>query len=135
MTETDARGAHLLGYFSKEKDSAQGYNLACILTLPQHQRKGYGKLLIGTPHSPPNTMCVRTYVYMYACVRVSVSGCTCVLCMFASLYVCMLVFAHVAVPPVPVPMPMPMAMPVPVCVCVRVCAATDGLGRRGDYRV
>ena len=47
MTETDARGSHIVGYFSKEKDSAQNYNLACILTLPQHQRKGYGKLLIG----------------------------------------------------------------------------------------
>jgi len=47
MTITDEKGAHIVGYFSKEKDSAQGYNLACILTLPQYQRKGYGKLLIG----------------------------------------------------------------------------------------
>lgn len=46
LTETDSRGSHFLGYFSKEKDSAEGYNLACILTLPQHQRKGYGRLLI-----------------------------------------------------------------------------------------
>lgn len=46
LTDTDSRGSHLLGYFSKEKDSAEGYNLACILTLPQHQRKGYGRLLI-----------------------------------------------------------------------------------------
>ena len=46
MTETDDKGCHIVGYFSKEKDSAQGYNLACILTLPQYQRKGYGKLLI-----------------------------------------------------------------------------------------
>ena len=34
-----------MGYFSKEKESANNYNLACILTLPQHQRKGYGKAL------------------------------------------------------------------------------------------
>lgn len=37
---------HPLGYFSKEKNSAEGYNLACILTLPPYQRKGYGKFLI-----------------------------------------------------------------------------------------
>ncbi|KAF2861785.1 hypothetical protein K470DRAFT_244817 [Piedraia hortae CBS 480.64] len=46
MTSRDERGHHLLGYFSKEKESAEGYNVACILTLPQHQRKGYGRLLI-----------------------------------------------------------------------------------------
>ncbi|PJF18804.1 Histone acetyltransferase [Paramicrosporidium saccamoebae] len=46
LTENDARGCHFLGYFSKEKESADNYNVACILTLPQHQRKGHGKLLI-----------------------------------------------------------------------------------------
>ena len=46
MTKTDERGMHILGYFSKEKQSAEEYNVACILTLPQYQRKGYGKLLI-----------------------------------------------------------------------------------------
>merc|ERR1711939_39484 len=46
MTARSAHGHHLVGYFSKEKESAEGYNVACILTLPQHQRKGYGKLLI-----------------------------------------------------------------------------------------
>ncbi|TKA35842.1 hypothetical protein B0A54_12287 [Friedmanniomyces endolithicus] len=46
MTFRNAHGHHLVGYFSKEKESAEGYNVACILTLPQHQRKGYGKLLI-----------------------------------------------------------------------------------------
>ena len=46
LTENDERGCHILGYFSKEKESAENYNVACILTLPQHQRKGYGKLLI-----------------------------------------------------------------------------------------
>ncbi|KAG0417487.1 Histone acetyltransferase ESA1, partial [Dictyocoela roeselum] len=39
-------GYHLVGYFSKEKVSAQGYNVACLLTLPSEQRKGYGKILI-----------------------------------------------------------------------------------------
>jgi hypothetical protein len=46
MIKVDARGCHLVGYFSKEKYSQHGYNLACILTLPCHQRKGYGKFLI-----------------------------------------------------------------------------------------
>jgi histone acetyltransferase HTATIP len=46
MTTRDDKGCHLIGYFSKEKESADGYNVACILTLPQFQRKGYGRLLI-----------------------------------------------------------------------------------------
>ena len=46
MTSRDEKGCHLIGYFSKEKESADGYNVACILTLPQFQRKGYGRLLI-----------------------------------------------------------------------------------------
>lgn len=46
MTRRDETGHHLVGYFSKEKESAEGYNLACILTLPQYQRMGYGRLLI-----------------------------------------------------------------------------------------
>lgn len=46
MCTRDQYGCHLVGYFSKEKESAEGYNVACILTLPQYQRKGFGKLLI-----------------------------------------------------------------------------------------
>jgi histone acetyltransferase HTATIP len=46
MTISDANGMHLIGYFSKEKQSSEDYNVACILTLPQYQRMGYGKLLI-----------------------------------------------------------------------------------------
>lgn len=30
----------------QEKESSEDYNVACILTLPQYQRMGYGKLLI-----------------------------------------------------------------------------------------
>ena len=36
----------VVGYFSKEKVSVDDYNLACILTLPAYQRKGYGSFLI-----------------------------------------------------------------------------------------
>lgn len=46
LTVNDAKGCHLVGYFSKEKESSEDYNVACILTMPQYQRKGYGKLLI-----------------------------------------------------------------------------------------
>eukprot|EP00808_Paulinella_micropora_P022171 g75544.t1 len=46
VTEVDERGCHMVGYFSKEKKSQANYNLACILTLPCHQRKGYGKFII-----------------------------------------------------------------------------------------
>ena len=46
MVTRDEYGCHLIGYFSKEKESAEGYNVACILTLPQYQRQGLGRLLI-----------------------------------------------------------------------------------------
>jgi histone acetyltransferase MYST1 len=46
MCEVDNRGFHPVGYYSKEKYSDVGYNLACILTFPSHQRKGYGRFLI-----------------------------------------------------------------------------------------
>jgi len=46
MCVRDEYGSHMIGYFSKEKESAEAYNVACILTLPQYQRLGYGKLLI-----------------------------------------------------------------------------------------
>ena len=46
ITQVDAKGAHIVGYFSKEKVSAEDYNLACILTFPQHQKHGYGKFII-----------------------------------------------------------------------------------------
>lgn len=46
MTKRSAQGHHVVGYFSKEKESADGYNVACILTLPCYQKMGYGKLLI-----------------------------------------------------------------------------------------
>eukprot|EP00091_Calanus_sinicus_P011781 TRINITY_DN2658_c0_g1_i2.p1 TRINITY_DN2658_c0_g1~~TRINITY_DN2658_c0_g1_i2.p1 ORF type:complete len:451 (-),score=158.71 TRINITY_DN2658_c0_g1_i2:58-1410(-) len=46
LCEVDRYGAHIVGYFSKEKESPDGNNVACILTLPPYQRKGYGKLLI-----------------------------------------------------------------------------------------
>ncbi|XP_059176526.1 histone acetyltransferase KAT7-like isoform X2 [Physella acuta] len=46
MTENDSNGCHLVGYFSKEKNSFLNYNVSCILTLPQYMRQGFGKMLI-----------------------------------------------------------------------------------------
>merc|ERR1712045_652074 len=65
LTRNDAKGSHLVGYFSKEKHCAQKYNVSCIMTMPNYQRKGYGRLPIdfsyllskaerqpGTPEKP-----------------------------------------------------------------------------------
>lgn len=41
---------HIVGYFSKEKQSQDNYNLACILTFPPYQRKGYGKFLMSVSY-------------------------------------------------------------------------------------
>ena len=46
MCELDLVGYHIVGFFSKEKESSEDYNVACILTLPPYQRIGYGRLLI-----------------------------------------------------------------------------------------
>ena len=46
LCEVDAAGGHKMALLAKEKVSAEANNVACILVLPHHQRKGYGKLLI-----------------------------------------------------------------------------------------
>lgn len=50
LCEVDEKGYHIVGYFSKEKQSQENYNLACILTFPPYQRKGYGKFLMSVSY-------------------------------------------------------------------------------------
>jgi histone acetyltransferase MYST1 len=52
LTEyTPKVGYRVVGYFSKEKHSLEHNNVACILTFPQYQRRGYGKFLISLSYA------------------------------------------------------------------------------------
>ncbi len=57
LCEVDEEGSHIVGYFSKEKHSQENYNLACILTFPSYQRKGYGKFLISVSYELSKREC------------------------------------------------------------------------------
>jgi histone acetyltransferase MYST1 len=46
MCERTEYGYHPVGFYSKEKYSETGFNLACILAFPCYQRRGFGRFLI-----------------------------------------------------------------------------------------
>jgi GNAT superfamily N-acetyltransferase len=67
LCEHDEFGFHPVGYFSKEKYSDLGYNLACILTFPAHQRKGYGRVLISFSYELSKKVCACICIYICYC--------------------------------------------------------------------
>lgn len=67
-------GCEVVGYFSREKDSPEQYNLSCIMTLPHFQGRGAGRFLIelsyemslrmglaGSPEKPLSDLGERMY--------------------------------------------------------------------------
>jgi hypothetical protein len=79
VTDSTANFDYVLGFFSKEKLSYDEYNLACIITFPPFQKKGFGTLMIelsyylsakaaivGTPERPLSELGFKGYVSFWS---------------------------------------------------------------------
>lgn len=56
LCECDEDGAHVVAFFSRESNWLDNNVLACILVLPPHQMKGYGRLMISCAYEMAKRM-------------------------------------------------------------------------------